>query len=260
MTSRFMMAAGSRMSHPTHLAFYFSMNVSSPYDDMLLIALLEDDPVLRDRILIPKLQRYGFAVDPFDTAAELYAKLTQRCYHIVVLDIGLPDEDGFSVSRRLRAALPELGIVILTGRHEAPDHIRGLTEGADAYLTKPVDIEILAATLHSLSRRLQSGGTEQTALPGVWRLDTHGWCLLSPGGQLIALTKTERRLMARMMKTHGEVVSREELIAALTSNVYDFDPHRIDSMVHRLRRKVSDRSGETLPLLAVHGTGYVMSG
>jgi DNA-binding response OmpR family regulator len=236
------------------------MNVPNLPDDMLRVALLEDDLVLRDRILIPKLQRYGFEVDPFEKAAELYPQLTQRRYHIVVLDIGLPDEDGFSVSRRLRAVQPELGIVILTGRHEAPDHIRGLTEGADAYLTKPVDIEILAATLHSLSRRLQSAGAEQVAAPGVWRLDTHGWCLLSPAGQLVALTKTERRLMARMMKAHGEVVPREELIAALTSNVYDFDPHRIDSMVHRLRRKVSDRSGETLPLVVVHGTGYVMGG
>lgn len=235
------------------------MNSPKMSDESLSIALLEDDLLLRDRILMPKLQRYGFAVDPFGMAAELYARMPQRHYDIVVLDIGLPDEDGFSVTRRLRATQPELGIVMLTGRRESPDHIRGLSEGADAYLTKPVDIQVLAATLHSLARRLQSAAVDVSATGG-WRLDTHGWCLLSPAGQLIALTKTERRLMARMMKTHGEVVPREELIAALTTNVYDFDPHRIDSMVHRLRRKVSDRSGETLPLVAVHGAGYVMGG
>jgi DNA-binding response OmpR family regulator len=223
------------------------------------IALLEDDLLLRDRILVPKLERYGFSIDPFGTAAELYASLPQQTYDIVVLDIGLPDEDGFSVTRRLRSAQPELGIVMLTGRGEAPDHIRGLTEGADAYLTKPVDIEVLTATLHSLARRLQSIAPG-AAMPGGWQLDTHGWCLLSPGGQLIALTKTERRLVARLMEAPGQVVPREALIAALTSNIYDFDPHRIDSLVHRLRRKVSERTGESLPLVAVHGEGYVMGG
>jgi len=223
------------------------------------IALLEDDLLLRDRILVPKLERYGFETDPFGTAAELYAHLPQWNYDIVVLDIGLPDEDGFSVTRRLRTREPGLGIVMLTGRGETPDHIRGLTEGADAYLTKPVDIEVLAATLHSLARRLQSSATEPAA-SNTWRLDTNGWCLLSPNGQLIALTKTERRLVARLMEAPGQVVPREALIAALTSNVYDFDPHRIDSLVHRLRRKVGERCGESLPLVAVHGEGYVMGG
>jgi len=227
--------------------------------DALSIALLEDDLLLRDRILVPKLNRYGFAVDPLGTAAELYERLPQQHYDIVVLDIGLPDEDGFSVTRRLRQLQPELGIVMLTGRSEAPDQIRGLTEGADAYLTKPVDIEVLAATVHSLARRLQSAAAE-SAVPTDWRLDTHGWCLLSPTGQLIALTKTERRLVERLMRVPGEVVPREELIAALTDNVHDFDPHRLDSLVHRLRRKVSDRSGDSLPLVSVHGEGYVMGG
>ena len=75
----------------------------------------------------------------------------------------------------------------------------------------------------------------------------------------MALTKSERRLFQRLLASSGEIVTREALIATLTENVYDFDTHRLDSMIHRLRRKVADACGERLPLIAVHGEGYVLN-
>lgn len=225
----------------------------------LTLALLEDDAVLRERVLVPGLKDFGFEVSGHETAASLFAHLLAQSIDIAIVDVGLPDQDGFSVARELRQHYPALGIVMLTGRGETPDRVRGLSEGADAYLAKPVEIELLAATLHSLARRLRN--SSERAKPSVsgWRLDTDGWCLLSPSGAVVALTKSERSLFTCLVATPGKLVPRESLIAALTRNVYDFDSHRLDSMIHRLRRKVSDACGEPLPLSAVHGEGYVLT-
>ncbi|MEZ0469225.1 response regulator transcription factor [Luteimonas salinilitoris] len=225
----------------------------------LRIVLLEDDALLRDRILIPGLAGYGFTVRGLERAAELEACLHAGGADIVVLDVGLPDDDGYSVARRLRERDPDIGIVMLTGRRETPDRVRGLSEGADAYLSKPVELELLVATLYSLARRLGPQGGVEPSGHGRWRLDTGGWCLLSPAGRSVPLTRTERRVMARLTEAPGRLVTRNTLIAELTSNVYDFDTHRLDSLIYRLRRKVVDACGEPLPLNAVHGEGYVLA-
>lgn len=211
--------------------------------------------MLRDRILLPGLAGFGFDVSGMATAAILRDAMQSTAFDIVVLDVGLPDADGFVLAGDLRAGNPAIGIVMLTGRGETPDRVRGLSQGADAYLSKPVEISLLAATLHSLARRLRDA-------PGVavarhWHLDTDGWCLVSPMGKTVALTRTERRVVDCLMAAPGQLVTREELIAALTPNVHDFDPHRLDSLIHRLRRKVA-ACGQPLPLTALHGEGYVL--
>ncbi len=222
------------------------------------IALLEDDLLLRERVLAPGLRNYGFEVDCMEMATELWSALAQRSYGIVVLDVGLPDADGFQVASQLRARYPRMGIVMLTGRDQTPDQVRGLSLGADAYLTKPVAVELLAANLHSLARRMQAG-VESVPQGTGWRLDANAWCLRTPQGHSVPLTRTERKVLSRMMATPGERVTREELIAELTDNVHDFDMHRLESIVYRLRRKIESTSGEAPPIAAVHGEGYVIT-
>lgn len=226
-------------------------------NSVLRVALLEDDAALRERILLPGLANFGFAVTGMETAAALWAALDSATFDIVILDVGLPDADGFVVAGDIRARFPGIGIVMLTGRGDTPDRVRGLTQGADAYLAKPVEIELLAATLHSLARRLQ--GVQPAQAIKRWHLDANGWCLVTPSGSAVALTKTERRVVERLIAAPGQLITRDELIAALTSNVFDFDTHRLDSLIYRLRRKVTDVSGESLPLSAVHGEGYVLT-
>ncbi|WP_267226275.1 response regulator transcription factor [Dyella silvae] len=221
----------------------------------LHVLLVEDDQVLRDDVLVPQLRRFGFDVSAVGSAAALDALIPSRRPEVVVLDVGLPDADGFELARRLRAQMSDVGIVMLTGRNATADRIRGLNEGADTYLTKPIDVDLLAATLYSLVRRLR---TAAPAPQGRWRLDAGGWCLLSPTGGVVALTKTEGRILAKLFEKSNDVTSREELIEVLTSNIYDFDPHRLDSLIHRLRKKVQQLLGIPLPLSAVHGEGYVL--
>lgn len=227
-----------------------------PADALLNIVVLEDDLMLRERVLLPRLADYGFEAAGMETAAELFASIQVRLPDIVVLDVGLPDIDGYEVTRQLRSRHPELGIVLLTARSETPDRVRGLSQGADAYLSKPVEIELLAATLHSLARRLR--GKWQPG-PPAWQLDAQGWNLVAPSGGNVALTKAERRLMARLVSAGGEAVGREDLMASLSGNVHDFDPHRLETLVYRLRRKVQQGCGMPLPLAAVHGEGYVLT-
>lgn len=228
----------------------------------LRVAVLEDDPELRDAVLLPGLRDFGFDVTAAGTAAELYRHMVKKAFDLVVLDIGLPDEDGLSVVRHLQE-LPDLGIVMLTGNHSRNDRVRALREGADAYLAKPADIEVLAATLHSLSRRIRRRVTPEEALEksangnARWHLDTGGWCLVSPKGEVITLNAPERGVLNTLAAATGTPVDREALIASVTNDVYNFDPHRLDMLIHRLRRKISNCTDEPVPLLTARGSGYV---
>lgn len=213
--------------------------------------------MLRDHILLPNLRKFGFSVEGIGHPGKLQGKFSQQRPDIVVLDVGLPDRDGFAVSRELRAMHGEVGIVMLTGRGDSADRVLGLSEGADSYLAKPVDIDVLVATLHSLARRLRRPSETQAAASS-WSMDNGGWALRSPSGRTTALTKTESRLLKALFRSPNEVVPRESLIRLLTDNIFEFDPHRLDSIIHRLRRKVRDTLGEPLPLNSVHGEGYVI--
>lgn len=227
----------------------------APASEPLRIALLEDDAELREKILAPGLRDLGFEVTGLGSAAALYLCLSTQAFDIVVLDVGLPDQNGFTVARYLRQ-VSSVGVVMLTGRGSTPDRVRGLSEGADAYLAKPVELDLLAATLHSLGRRLHA--TPSPGTPG-WRLDANGWRLLAPNDRTVELTRTERSVLSQLLAAEGETVDREALIASLTPDVFDFDPHRLETLIHRLRSKVRAATGLQLPLRAVHGVGYVMA-
>lgn len=224
------------------------------------IAVVEDDAALRDDILLPGLAACDFEVEGFARASDLYRRLLAASFDVAVLDVGLPEEDGLSVARQLRAGSP-IGIVMLTGRRRPEERVRALEDAADVWLTKPVDVDVVAATLVSLLRRMRMAPERDVALPcppSGWRLGAGGWRLHAPGGASVALTLAERQLLESLFAAGGEVVARERLIAALGGNDYDFDPHRIDMLVHRLRRKVADELGRSLPLRAIRGCGYVL--
>jgi DNA-binding response OmpR family regulator len=188
-----------------------------------------------------------------------------QAFDIVLLDMGLPDEHGLDVIRHLRASLAGLGIVMLTASSGADKHVRALSDGADAFLAKPIDGEILAATLHSLARRLSARGATTKpdiapAASGRWRLETNDWCLVAPNGTLLALTAPERCVLQRLFAAAGQPVEREALVTALAGSDRDFDARRLDALVHRLRRKAEVQAETTLPLVATRGIGFLFAG
>lgn len=164
-----------------------SIRASLPDTDSLLsVAVLEDDALLREDILIPGLREFGFRVSGAGTAGELYRLMLQQAFDLVVLDLGLPDESGLSVVTYLRSLFAGLGIVVLTGNRGRSDHARALHGGADAFLRKPTDPEILALTLRNLAQRLRTAtsASPRPAKPGdcnqtvgvCWHRTARSWC------------------------------------------------------------------------------------
>ncbi|MFH0134907.1 response regulator transcription factor [Variovorax sp. VaC1] len=236
--------------------------VGSGSGKKIIVYLIEDEDDLRDA-LVYSLNQMGFRASGFSTASEFYrAHAVIRC-DIVVIDIQLPGEDGFSIAQHLRSA-SNIGIVFATARGELNDRVRGLRDGADAYFVKPVHAEELAATLEAVYRRIKaSGSASQPVLPpgppatGRWTLTEGDWNVCDPEGRTLRLTQSERALMVCLFKQQNKPVDRLQLATALGSDLEHFDLQRVDTLVSRLRRKAL-AAGISLPLHAVRGTGYVL--
>ncbi|HST45074.1 MAG TPA: response regulator transcription factor [Luteimonas sp.] len=236
---------------------------------MQRVLVVEDDEELRERILLPGLRDAGFEVRGANSALAMYRELLSHDADVVVLDVGLPDEDGFQAAAHLRGKT-RAGIVMLTGRQSNRDRVRGLDQGADAYLVKPVDMPVLVATVRSVLRRTPAAAAgfpaahaptpalaPRDGVPGRWSLTADGWHLVAPDGTRLLLGAGERVLLERLARQRGEVVARDVLAPDLVAALDDFDPHRIEMLVHRLRRKVLAGTGLRLPLETVRGAGYV---
>lgn len=222
------------------------------------IAVVEDDDEFRE-LMVSDLSSRGFAVVGMDSAEALYRYLSIRRCHIVVLDVGLPGEDGYSVARHLRQ-MSSVGIIMLTARGDAGDMARGFDTGADLYLIKPVDLDVLASAVTSLQRRLASAnGSAPSKKNGSWSLVASGWSLSPPQGEEIALAEAERAFLQPLFANPGQPVARETLIGELTDKPWEFDPHRLEVLVHRLRMRVKAATGLTLPIRAVRGVGYLFT-
>ncbi|MDH5823898.1 response regulator transcription factor [Luteimonas sp. RD2P54] len=220
------------------------------------LAVVEDDHEFRDGVLVPVLAHSGFQADGMGSALELYRAMTSHHYGLVLLDAGLPDEDGFSIAAHLRGLSQTVGIVMLTGQVSASDRLRGLQAGVDAYLAKPTSMEVVVTTLLNLARRVApSAGPVR----GKWRLGEGGWRITAPNGVEISLTLAERQVMKLLAGKRGVPARREALIANLADNVHDFDPHRLEMLIYRLRKKCQQAAQEELPLRAIRGIGYVLT-
>jgi DNA-binding response OmpR family regulator len=220
------------------------------------IALVEDDGLLRE-LLAVGLQRSGFNVFPAASGRELDDILAgESGIELAVLDVNLPGENGFMIAARLRAA-SAIGIVMLTARSELDDKVQGLDTGADIYLTKPVDMRELAATLRSLHRRLRSAAAPAA---DVWTLDTVQWRLVSPNGAALSLSGAESVLLSCLTRCPGETVTRDDIIAALGHRSEYYSQHRLDVLVSRLRAKTKAASGLSLPVRARRNIGYAFTG
>lgn len=230
------------------------------------IAVVEDEDELRE-LIVDDLNSRGNVALGFVDAAALYRHLSVHSVDIVVLDIGLPGEDGFNVASHLRQ-LATVGIVMLSARTSSGSMQRGYSEGADVYLTKPIDYDLLHAATANLYRRLIRAASalvpSKVAKPddspcSTWALADGGWTLQAPSGATLSLSDQERILLSLLFKSLGEPVSRPDLVEALTDTPRDFDPHRLDALVYRLRNRVREVCGQPLPIRSVRGTGYVLA-
>ncbi|MDP1524479.1 MAG: response regulator transcription factor [Rhodocyclaceae bacterium] len=221
---------------------------------MTRVGLIEDNLDFRAEVAF-HLRRNGFAIALESDGSGIDAQLADRPCDLLVLDLGLPVEDGLVIARRLRRQQPWLGIVMLTARGSLDDRLAGFEEGADAYLIKPIDMRELVATLHSVQRRL--------AVPALttesWSLTPDTLSIGSPAGVAIALTATEMDLLKCLAAAAPEPVSREALAAAMGHTEPDFDYRRLEVAFSRLRKKIETATAGESPIRAARGRGYVFA-
>lgn len=233
---------------------------------MLQVAVVEDEADLREE-LCEFLRLSGMQAQGVGSWTELEAHLAGNPCDAVVLDINLPGEDGFRIASRL-IDHEGIGVVMVTSRVAQGDRIRGLKSGADAYLTKPVDLAELVATLESVCRRTRrprvvpatvapsaDGGQEGAEAEQRWELRRLGWELRGPNGRGATLTAAEHDFLTRVAATPGRPVERAELLG-LPTDAPESSLRRLDAVVRRLRRKVEADIGLPLPVRSVHGVGY----
>lgn len=225
------------------------------------VLVIEDDDDLRDT-LCQYLADAGMEVVGIPDASELENELGNRHVDVLVCDVNLPGESGFSAAARTRASW-KVGIIMLTARARHDDRMLGLTLGADHYLVKPVDLRELEIVIRNLHRRLVAGVSSPAAerAPTTdWSFHASLWTLTAPNGRSTQLTLAERHIMACLMERSGEAVSRDELLAALNRAQIDAYSRNLDVAVSRLRRKVDEVCGEKLPVMSARGVGYVFTG
>ncbi|CAO3439227.1 response regulator transcription factor [Azospirillum doebereinerae] len=212
------------------------------------VLVVEDHADLREEIAF-FLQRRGMVVRTAGSAPSMDEAMAARQPDLVILDIGLPGEDGVAVATRLSGE-PRPAVIIITARGRVEDRILGLNAGADLYLVKPLDLRELEAAITAVMRRRPQPAVSAP----TWRLDTAHWRLMAPSGTTVALTEAEVRLLSPLFEAPGSTIDRQTVAERVEG-----DTRSIDLVVHRLRRKVESDTGEVLPLRTVHARGYVFA-
>ncbi|MEJ2018484.1 MAG: response regulator transcription factor [Maritimibacter sp.] len=226
------------------------------------LALVEDDTVLRDS-LMDCFQLSEFPAHAVGSAREFYQLLVHEEIDIAIIDIGLPDEDGFSIARFLRQNLPATGVIMLTARGTAADRVKGHEDGADIYLVKPVEYDELEAAIHSLTRRLAmtaqaDSGEGEGPSAELWELDKTEFRVTAPNGNSFGLTNKETRLAVALVQAVGQVVSRTDLLKTLGYFDDEAGQRSLNAVIVRLRAKAEMETGMGLPIQAIRGQGYVL--
>ena len=215
--------------------------------------LVVEDEVKMAGLLKRGLEEEGYAVDTAGDGREALWLATENPYDAIVLDVMLPDLDGFEVCRRLRDAGRWSPVLMLTARDAVPDRVEGLDAGADDYLTKPFSFAELLARVRALVRR---GTPERPPALGAGNLTLDpATRRVARGDATIELTAKEFALLEFLMRHPGEVLSRTRLIEHVWDFAYEGDSNVVDVYVRYLREKV-DRPFGTDSIETVRGAGY----
>ena len=225
---------------------------------MKKVLVLEDEDSIRSFVVI-NLRRAGF--EPVEAAtgqAALEALRADPEIRVALLDVMLPDIDGFEVCRRIRAEGNRVGIIMLSARGQEMDKITGLVSGADDYVTKPFSTAELTARIDALYRRT---GEEPVQRPteelrqGPFLLNTRTR-VLERSGERVKLTQIEYNLMLLFMQNPGQPLAREELLERVWGKDFDGDDKVVDVNIRRLRIKLEEDSTAPQYLHTVWGFGY----
>jgi two-component system OmpR family response regulator len=216
------------------------------------LLLVEDDLPLAEALL-SLLVSSGHAVDCVHDGEAAKALVATEEFDLMILDLNLPELDGLSVLRHMRAEGNRAAVMILTARGAAEDRVRGLDLGADDYMAKPFDIREFEARVRSLLRR-QAGLRSSTVTLGALSLDLTTR-QFSGNGQVIDLPPRERALLELLVMRAGKVVAKEAIVQSVTSLEDILSDNAIEQYISRLRRRLQPLG---LNLRTVRGIGYLL--
>ncbi len=220
------------------------------------ILVVEDEPALR-RGLEEALRGAGYAVEAVASGAAGLAEARRPLYRLIVLDLMLPEVDGFEICRRLRREGVRTPIVVLTARGDEGDRVRGLDLGADDYVVKPFSLPELLARVRSVLRR--APGVEATGRVlrlGEVEVDL-ARCEVRRGGEAIPLSAREAAILEYLHSHRERVVGRRELLLKVWGYPdADLETRTVDTHMARLRRKIEPDPAAPLHLLTIRGMGY----
>src|SRR5690554_2669142 len=233
-------------------------------DSKPTIAIIEDSADLREELSF-FLQKKGYRAWEAGSAEEFWKQLHLNHADIVLVDIGLPGEDGFNVVAQL-SKMSAFGLIIISARGSQEDNLRGLDSGADLYLVKPLSFAHLISSIDALWHRMQNNKTPPLKKfdrrhddAHCWTLDGQNRTLVSPAGEALKLSQQEYNLVAALSDSPQEIFSKEILHGLLFQYEEDTDDHRIDVILNRLRKKARAQNFK-LPIHSIFGKGVVFTG
>jgi two-component system, OmpR family, response regulator len=231
------------------------------------LAVLDDEPDIT-QLIARYLGAQGFRVSPVHRGDDLLALMQSDPPALVLLDLGLPGEDGFAIARQLREH-HRCGLVIVSGRGDAVDKVVGLEVGADDYVTKPFDLRELLARIRAVLRRLEPASTAAStpappAAPSGYRfakftLDLAARSVTDGAGGDVSLTGGEFDLLVTLCRHAGRVLSRDFLLDATRGREAGPFDRTIDVQMGRLRRKLQADAQSPALIKSVRGAGYLLA-
>ena len=224
---------------------------------MKKVLILEDEENIRSFVVI-NLKRAGYEAIEAATGQQALDRIQENPdIGVAILDIMLPDIDGFEVCRRIRATSKRIGIIMLTARTQEMDKVTGLMNGADDYVTKPFSPAELTARLDALVRRIRGDSVAVSDLltHGPFVMNTRNRTL-EKNGNRIRLTQVEYAIVKLFMQNPGRALSREEILSVVWGREYEGDLKIVDVNIRRLRIKLEDNPNVPVYVTTVWGYGY----
>ncbi len=226
------------------------------------ILIVDDDPRIC-QLLSRYLVREGYLVKTAGDGADMYRHLAVEMPDLLILDVTLPDGDGFSLAREIRTQ-SDVPIIMLTGKTDSIDKVVGLELGADDYVTKPFDNRELLARIRSVMRRTSgnqaalapTNSTYKIACFEGWQLDLTSQELTSAAGTRVHLTSYEYKLLAGLVTRPNHALNREQILDLIADRNWTPYDRSIDVLVGKLRKKIEEDPKQPRLIKTVRGTGY----
>lgn len=242
---------------------YNNRTISGPAE-----LLIVDDDERICRSLECYLQHEGYCVGSASDGKAMWQYYEDNLPDLILLDIMLPDVDGITLARELRAKNPNIGIIMITGKDDAVDTIVGLEVGADDYITKPFDNRELLARIRSVLRRLPANDiankvtedAENIVQFNGWLMNTDTFELNSPTGEKINLSSIEFKLLEILVHNVSRVLSRDQILQKLSSREWQPNDRSVDVLISKLRKVLETDPAQPKLIRTIRNMGYQFTG